>query len=346
VKVISSIPPELGLDFSKVTHLKQQHIKSQSLTYAPSVNMSDQKHHQDEEDLSLTEAELGKMAASAQRLSGFSEYFAPPPNYPGQDSYEMNSFSPQATGAGRDQAAPGAPTTAQEETFNFQYFAPKRNPKRYFIALVTILILIIASLAALAGILSHKLNTMSKPQNVTITMTERFSTTATDIQLTTLSMTLTSVILLTTTEQLTFTMTLKPTHTHTDLPVGKPTPAPTIDTAPHATCIAVDHTGGGADIRIWANYISSMPQVISLAVALDRRCAVQVDATGWTISPNDQTWPEPNGDEWMSDNAFEFVFAKVALPQGLQCIQQALVDAGGPSDTPNCTYQPVSGTAL
>jgi hypothetical protein len=304
--------------------------------------MSDHKHHQDKEDLPLTEAELGKMAASTQRLSGFTEHFAPPPNYPGLGSYEMSSFSPQATGAGHSQGAARVPAAIQEETFNFPFYAPKRTLRRYFVALMAILILIIAGLAALAGILGHKLNTKPKPQNIIITMTEQFSATITIIQSTTLSMTLTSVILSTTTEQLTFMTTPQPTHTHTDLPVGKPTPAPTIDTAPHATCIAVDHVGGGAGIRMWTNYISSMPQVLSLAVALDRRCAVQVDETGWTVSPNDQTWPEPNGDEWMSDNSFEFVFAKVALPQGLQCIQQALVDAGGPSDTPNCAYQPTS----
>jgi hypothetical protein len=324
----------------------------------------------EEEDLAPTNADLGTNPAPAHPVSHFIEHFAPPPKYSGGESYDMESFQPRATGisgatgnfgpsdAPRAVVGPGAtgaPAAAPEEPFNFPFYAPRKSKKRYWIALFAILLLIIAGLTTLSGTLALKLSTQPKPQNITITKTEQLSTTVTSLQHTTVNMTLTSFISVTTTQQLSFTTTtiltttLTPTRifaTKTELPVGKPIPKPTLDNSPHAICIASNHPGGGVDIRLWENYIMSQFQDLSLAAALDKRCGLNLPSTGWTITQSELWFPLPGNKEWVSTFEHTFVFANAALPDGLQCIQQAIIDAGGPADTPSCVYTLTSTSKL
>jgi hypothetical protein len=127
--------------------------------------MSDAKAHQ-EGNLPFTGADT-----SNRRIT---EYYTPPPNYPSTGSYEMHNLPPQVPGATHNREAAGvprAPGAAQEEAFDFQFFAPQKNARRYLVVLVIILSLVIVGLAAVAGILGHKLNTVPKPHNSTITTT-------------------------------------------------------------------------------------------------------------------------------------------------------------------------------
>src|SRR5450756_998437 len=97
--------------------------------------MPDAKAHQEEQgDFPFSGADTG---ASNRRIT---EYFIPPPNYPGTGSYEMDNLPPQATGTTSNReasgvtgapGASGASSAAREETFDFQFFAPKKNMRRY-----------------------------------------------------------------------------------------------------------------------------------------------------------------------------------------------------------------------
>ena len=178
-------------------------------------------------------------------------------------------------------------------------------------------------------------------------MTEQFSTTATSIQYSTVNVTLTSFISLTMTQQLSFTTTTILTTTLTPTPTtalrlplrSKPNPSPTIGGSAHAWCLAADHPGGGADIHIWENYITSQIQETSLTAALDRRCGLNLAGTGWTTTESERQFGLPDDKEWVSTFEHTFVFPNAVLPGGLQCIQQAVIDAGGPA-IPSCGYTP------
>ncbi|PMD26316.1 hypothetical protein NA56DRAFT_733165 [Hyaloscypha hepaticicola] len=166
-------------------------------------------------------------------------------------------------------------------------------------------------------------------------------------------MTHTSFILLTTTQQLSFTTTtiltttLTPTQaiaTNTDPPVDKPTSSPTIDDSPHADCLAVDYPEVGAEITIWENYIASQSQDLSLAAALDSRCGLNLVGTDslsmdWTTTKIAQRFGLPDNKYWVSTFEHTFLFPNAVVPDGLQCIQQAIIDAGGPA-IPSCGYTP------
>jgi hypothetical protein len=149
--------------------------------------------------------------------SRFAEYFAPPPSYSGGESYEMRNLPPHSTGA-TDQEAPTAPAAAQEEPFNISFFAPRKNMRRYFIALIIILILTIAGLTALSGILAHRLNTQPKPQNNIVTST------------TTHVITQTEQVVFTTIHS-TPTLTQSSGASATGLEPSRPTASPTLDAA-------------------------------------------------------------------------------------------------------------------
>jgi hypothetical protein len=317
----------------------------------------------DEDDLAFTNANMESNPGSSYPVNHFIEHSVPPPNYSRGDSYEMENLPPRASGtlgaAGdsgpsetpRAVVGPGAtggPAATPEEPFNFSFYAPLKSKKRHWIALLVILLLVIAGLTALSGTLAQKLSTQPKPQNITITKTERFSTTATSIQYTTVNVTLTSFISLTTTQQLSFTTTtiltttLTPTPTtatETASPIGKPNPSPNIGDSWHAWCLAADHSGGGADIHIWENYITSQIQETSLTAALDRRCGLNLAGTGWTTTDSERQFGLPDDKEWVSTFEHTFVFPNAVLPEGLQCIQQAIIDAGGPA-IPSCGYTP------
>jgi hypothetical protein len=48
----------------------------------------------------------------------------------------------------------------------------------------------------------------------------------------------------------------------------------------------------------------------------------------------------PHGTEWTSGEVFEFYVMEIELPKGLQCIKQGIIDAGDPSDTQDCGFDP------
>jgi hypothetical protein len=303
--------------------------------------MSDAKAHQG--DLPFTGADT-----SNRRIT---EYFTPPPNYPGTGSYEMDNLPPQAPGATHNReaagvpGAPGAPGPAQEEAFDFQFFAPQKNARRYLLVLVIILTLVIVGLAAVAGILGHKLNTVPKPHNntitITLTVTERPASTY--IHSATLSTSTSTTVGFSATITLVKTISVPQSETATGAPPLRPTSSPTQDSVPHATCSALAFAGGGVNVSIWTNYITTNRNVLALETALDLRCQGQVDIVNWKTSAFDKTWMiRPHGTEWTSDEVFEFYVMEIELPKGLQCIKQGIIDAGGPSDTQDCGFDPKS----
>ncbi|KAE9365906.1 hypothetical protein N431DRAFT_516806 [Stipitochalara longipes BDJ] len=296
--------------------------------------MSGQKPQQEDEDFPFTEEELRRVPTSA---SPFTEHFAPPPRYPGTETHEMKNLPFLDSGATRAPERTGRPAAAREEAFNFQFFAPKKNMRGYLITLVIILILIIAALAALAGVLGHQLHAAeheSHNTTLTATMTEQ-------LQVTTVHPT----TLLTLTRSFTSsTLVLTQTETQTATQTAFTASSPTLDTTPHATCSAVSVPNGGFDVKIWSNYINSEEEVLALAVALDRQCGGQIDITGWNATQINQTWAEANEGLWMSNNIFTFQLTEVVLSQSLQSIPQAIIDTGGPSNTPDCGESHLAGT--
>ncbi|PMD26315.1 hypothetical protein NA56DRAFT_654924 [Hyaloscypha hepaticicola] len=138
----------------------------------------------EEDDLAFTKASMESNPASAYPVNHFIEHFAPPPNYSGGESYEVENLPLRSTGTAgatgnfrpsETPRATGAPAAAPEEPFNFSFYAPLKSKKRYWIALFAILLLVIAGLTALSGILAHKLSTQSKPQNITISVYNNIS---------------------------------------------------------------------------------------------------------------------------------------------------------------------------
>ncbi|PMD34904.1 hypothetical protein L207DRAFT_534180 [Hyaloscypha variabilis F] len=297
--------------------------------------MTDPKLHQGEDDFPLTEEELRRVPTLASR---FTEHFTPPPNYPSNEAHEMKNFPLPNSGASPTYNIHGTHTGAREEAFNFQFFAPKKNMRRYLIALIIILILIIIALAILSGLLSHQLSQAhheSHMTTLTVTMTEQLRFTA--VQPTTF-VTLTRSL---SSSTLDLTQTETQTETQVAFASPSPTPSPMLDTSPHATCSAVSRPSGGVDVSIWVNYIDSQEQVLALAVALDKQCDAQIDISGWTASASDQTWSEADGSLWVADTMLAFQLKEtaqfdLALSKSLRCVPQGIVEAGGPSDTPDC----------
>jgi hypothetical protein len=306
--------------------------------------MSDAKAHQ-EGGLPFTGADT-----SNRRIT---EYFAPPPNYPGTGSYEMDNLPPQAPEATHNReaagvpGAPGAPGAAQEEAFDFQFFAPQKNARRYLVVLVIILALIIVGLAAVAGILGLKLNTVPKPHNstttITLTVTERSASTY--VHSATLSTLTSTTVGFSVTITSVKTISVPQSATATGTPPLRPTPSPTQDPVPHATCSAVAFAGGGCKVSIWTNYITTNRSVVNLETALDVGCQFQAEIVNWKTSALDMTWMiRRHGTEWTSNKVFEFNVIKIELPKGLQCIKQGIINAGGPSDTQDCDFNPKPDT--
>jgi hypothetical protein len=165
--------------------------------------MSNSDNHQaqkSDDDLAFTPEELGPRSL--------------PPSYPNNESYEMRNMAP----ANPATQGPGAPEPPRDEPFNFGFFKPKQDARRkYFIALIIFLTLVIATLTALLGVLTHKRKADPVPQNITVSTTmstalistEMVSTTLVSTQITTQVSTLpvTSFQSTTTTETTTTTIT-------------------------------------------------------------------------------------------------------------------------------------------
>jgi hypothetical protein len=92
---------------------------------------------------------------------------------------------------------------------------------------------------------------------------------------------------------------------------------------------------------IWTNYIERSMQLGSpLAVTLAESCDMDVNALhGYVISTH-EPFTGADGSEWIANHLFGFTYSSVAYPNGLQCIQQAIIHTGGPSDTPECGVTP------
>lgn len=74
-------------------------------------------------------------------------------------------------------------------------------------------------------------------------------------------------------------------------------------------------------------------------------CQFQAEIVNWKTSPLNKTWMiRPHGTKWTSDKVFEFNVMKIELPKGLQCIKQGIINAGGPSDTQDCGFNPKPDT--
>jgi hypothetical protein len=300
--------------------------------------MTDPKRYQDEDDFPLTEEELHRVPTWTSR---FTEHFTAPPSYPSNETHEMKNLPFPASGATQAQTFPGRHTGPRDEAFNFQFFAPKKNMRRYLIALIIILLLIITVLAILSGVLSHQLSQAhheSHSTTLTVTMTEQLRfTTVQPTTFVTLTRSLSSSTLeLTQTETQTETQVALPSPS----PTHSPTPLSILDTSPHATCSAVSSPSGGFEVGIWVNYINSQEQVLALAVALDKKCGAQIDASGWRASATDLTWSEVGGRLWVADTMYAFQLTETSQfalsRQSLQCVPQAILEAGGPYNTPNC----------
>jgi len=281
-----------------------------------------------EDEFRLTEEQLSRVQHPSSR---FTENFTPPPRYPGAESHEMKDLGFPASEAALPQSIPERTATAREAPFDFQFFAPKKNTRRYLVALVIILMLIITILATLSGILGHQLDEAlhdSQNTTLTVTMTEqlRFTTLHPTTLVTLTRPLISSTLKLTQTEIQTEYLTAS----------AAPSPTPTLDTSPHATCSAVSAADGGFDVRIWSNYIDSQEAALALAVAIDKKCGGQINVTGWNATHTVETWTEGDSAVWVSDNVFEFQLKEVVLSQSLQCVPQAIVDAGGPPNTPDC----------
>jgi hypothetical protein len=299
----------------------------------------DSKNLHVEDDIPFTEEELRATPAPSR--------FPAPPNYPmstGQ-SYELGNMPPHPIGGAEYGAPPPLPPTARGEPFNFGYYAPKRNPRRYFVATIILLALALLGSTISAGVLSHKLSTQAKVQPATSI------TTLTQVSTKIGTMTITSFTTLTpspsaqtgSTPDSTTTITVTPSPEQSATPRPAPTGTPVVQLGPQATCAAHDDIKQGFDISLWTNFLlDDMSQVLKLSTTLDRVCETDIASDGWTTNDSQIVFTLKNGTTWQATQQFDFWIPNIA--GGPWCVMSAVTQAFGSSflsDT--CIYNPGGG---
>jgi hypothetical protein len=107
----------------------------------------------------------------------------------------------------------------------------------------------------------------------------------------------------------------------------------TVTTTPEATCTAVANIANTA-VTIWTNYITDSGNALKTK---------EIDGcpglAGWTVFNEQKSFAAAGGAAWVSSQSFQFTL-QVTHPQELTCVQRAIVAAGGPTGTPQCSFAP------
>ena len=121
----------------------------------------------------------------------------------------------------------------------------------------------------------------------------------------------------------------------------QPKSSPTEESVAQASCFAKRQTTdlvGPVDISIWTNYVTDN------GTALEKNEISRCESLGfgnWTAVESTENYTAPDGTVWESSNKFGFILDQVSEhdPGSLHCVQQAILDGGGPNNTAFCSYQ-------
>lgn len=120
-------------------------------------------------------------------------------------------------------------------------------------------------------------------------------------------------------------------------PSSTPTPTSTsTSTAPEATC-SIQGNLDSEGVAIWTNYVTD--EGVALQSALEKACGVLgVSDFGYTISTNKYT--DSNGVAWQANADFRFTLGLARAAAELNCVNEAIENAGGDPNNPTCDFTP------
>jgi len=119
--------------------------------------------------------------------------------------------------------------------------------------------------------------------------------------------------------------------------VTAPTPSTTTPPPPpEATCTAVSKIQN-VEIGIWTNYVTD--NGATLQDQANKKC-LGAHLSKWSVQDSSKSYTAADGTAWVSNQLFQFTL-DITHPQQVACLKEAIVAAGGPSNTPKCDFAPL-----
>jgi len=140
---------------------------------------------------------------------------------------------------------------------------------------------------------------------------------------------------------ITFTTTTLPPLPRSTVAIVTVVPAPTPSTStppppPEATCTAVSDIQS-VELGIGTNFVTDNGEALQDQANKKCYCA---HLSKWSVQDSSKSYTAADGTAWLSNQLFQFML-DVTHPQQVACLKEAVVAAGGQSNTPKCDFAPL-----